>query len=125
MQRLPESELDIMLAIWEAEEIPVGRNYFEKRLVHKQWTVNALNSFLTRLEDKGFLSSTKEGKCKYYTPLIQQESYLQQESSNILKKMYQGSLKKFVLSISGQERITDTEIDELQQYLETLRKGND
>jgi len=122
MQRLPESELDIMLAIWDSEEIPVGRIYFEKRLVHKKWTANALNSFLTRLEDKGFLSSTREGKSKYYVPLISQDSYLQQESRNILQKLYQGSLKKFVLSISGQGRISDTEINELQQYLDTLRE---
>jgi len=120
--RLPESELDIMLAIWDAEEIPVGRVYFEKSLSHKKWSVNALNSFLTRLEDKGFLQSNREGKSKYYSPLVARESYLSQESKSILQKLYRGSLKNFILSMSGQEQLSNGEIEELKQYLDNLGK---
>ena len=49
MQRLPESELDIMLALWESDESSVPRAYFDEKLRHKGWSVNALNSFLSRL----------------------------------------------------------------------------
>lgn len=62
MQCLPESELDIMLALWEAEQRPVPRIYFDHKLAYKGWSVNALNSFLSRLEEKGFIKSTKIGK---------------------------------------------------------------
>jgi len=112
-----------MLAIWEAEELPVGRSYFERCLVHKNWSVNALNSFLTRLEEKDFLKSTREGKSKYYTPLVARDSYLSQESTNLLQKLYRGSLKNFILSMSGQDNLNDMDIEELKQYLDTLRKG--
>ena len=122
MQRLPESELDLMLAIWEAAELPVGRSYFEKELAYKNWSVNALNSFLTRLEDKGFLKSSREGKSKYYTPLVTRECYLSHENRNFLHKLYQGSLKNFILSMSGQEKLDDDEIMELKHYLDSLRK---
>ena len=37
MRKLPESELEIMIALWEADG-PVPRNYFDKKLKErKNW----------------------------------------------------------------------------------------
>lgn len=125
MQRLPETELDIMLALWDAEKPPVPRNYFDEKLADKNWSVNALNSFLSRLEEKGFLSSEKKGKNKFYRAEVSREKYISQESRSILKKLYRGSVKNFILSIADQDGLDDSEIDELQQYLEKLKEGQD
>jgi len=127
MQRLPESELDIMLALWETEKQPVPRSYFDRKLAHKGWTVNALNSFLSRLEDKGFLQGVREGKNKYYSAVVAREDYVSREGKSILQKLYRGSVKNFLLSITEQDGLDEAEIDELQQYLNGLkeRQGND
>jgi len=123
MIRLPESELDIMLALWEEKQEPVPRSYFDKKLSHKNWNVNTLNSFLVRLEDKGFISSTRAGKNKYYSAIIAQENYLAQEGKSILHKLYSGSVKKFLLSITEQDGLKEEEINELQQFLNELNEG--
>lgn len=123
MQKLPESELDIMLALWESENQSVPRSYFDNKLAYKGWSVNALNSFLTRLEEKGFIKSEKEGKSKYYSTVVMSKDYLSQESRGILKKLYRGSLKNFLLSVTEQDGLDEADIDELQQYLDELRKG--
>lgn len=125
MQRLPESELNVMLALWETQEQPVPRTYFDGKLAHKSWTVNALNSFLSRLEEKGFVQGVREGKSKYYSALIQREEYLSQEGKGILQKLYRGSLKNFLLSVTERDGLEDREIDELQQYLNELKEGRD
>lgn len=122
MQKLPESELDIMLALWEAEEHPVPRMHFDAKLAYKGWTVNALNSFLSRLEDKGFITSVREGKNKYYSAVVTRKEYLTQEGKGILQKLYRGSLKNFLLSVTESDGLDETEIDELQQYLSALRR---
>lgn len=122
MQKLPESELDVMLALWEAEEYPVPRAYFDAKLAYKGWTVNALNSFLSRLEDKGFINSIREGKNKYYSAVVVRKEYLSQEGKGILQKLYHGSLKNFLLSVTEQDGLDETEIDELQQYLNELKE---
>lgn len=123
MKRLPESELDVMLALWEADEQPVPRAYFDGKLAHKNWTVNALNSFLSRLEEKGFVQGVREGKNKYYSAVIRREEYLSREGKGILQKLYCGSIKNFLLSVTGQEGLDETEIEELQQYLNELKEG--
>lgn len=57
--RLPESELDIMLVVWELKEAtaPAILERLERPL-----TASALHSYLKRLEEKGYLACRKEGK---------------------------------------------------------------
>jgi len=123
MQRLPESELDVMLAMWDAEKQPVSRAYFDGKLAYKGWTVNALNSFLSRLEEKGFVRGVRSGKNKYYSATIKRDDYLFHEGKGILKKLYRGSVKNFLLSISDQDGMDEREIDELREYLNELKEG--
>ncbi len=120
MQRLPESELDVMLALWDSETEPVPRAFFDERLKYKGWTVNALNSFLSRLEDKGFVIGAREGKNKYYSAVVTRGDYLAQEGRGILNKLYRGSLKNFLLSVTEPDGLNEKEIDELRQYLNGL-----
>ncbi len=112
-----------MIALWDAEEQPVPRTYFDKKLSHKSWSVNALNSFLSRLEEKGFISATRDGKNKYYTAQVRRDDYISREGKSILQKLYQGSLKNFLLSVTERDGLEEAEINELQQYLNQLKEG--
>ena len=61
-QRLPESELDIMLALWNGTP-PMTRAEIEKLVnVKKQLAPTTILSLLTRLENKNFVSVEKQGK---------------------------------------------------------------
>ena len=70
ISRLPDSELDIMLVLWNHEP-PMGRLEIE-RVVNekKKLAPTTILSLLTRLEKKGFVSAKKEGKMNLYTPLV-------------------------------------------------------
>ena len=53
MRKLPESELEIMIALWEADG-PVPRNYFDRKLKErKNWADSTILSLLGRLQEKG------------------------------------------------------------------------
>ena len=54
--RLPESELDIMLVVWDLKEAtaPAILERLERPL-----TASALHSYLKRLEEKGYLACRK------------------------------------------------------------------
>ena len=75
-------------------------------------------SFLNRLEAKGFVSVEKIGKINWYTPLIREEEYLQKESRKILQKMYQNSLKNFVMALYDGDGLSSQDIDDLRTFIE-------
>ena len=116
MKRLPESELEIMMIIWEYNR-PVNRMEIEERL-KKDVAAPTILSFLNRLEVKGFVSVEKIGKINWYTPLVKEEEYLQKESRNILRRMYQNSLKNFVTALYDGEGLSSQDLEDLKAFIE-------
>lgn len=116
MKRLPESELEIMMIIWEYNR-PVNRMEIGERL-KKDVAAPTILSFLNRLETKGFVSVEKIGKINWYTPLVKEEEYLQRESRNILRRMYQNSLKNFVTALYDGEGLSSQDIEDLKAFIE-------
>lgn len=119
-QRLPESELDIMLVLWNGTP-PMTRPEIEKVInTRKNLAPTTLLSLLTRLESKNFVEVTKQGKMNLYTPLISQTDYQAHESQSVLEKLYGNSLKKFVTSLYQGEKISSEEIHELSDFLKEM-----
>ena len=122
MQKLPEAELEIMLAIWQTTG-QVSRAYFDRKLAHRRWNTNTLNTLLSRLQEKGFLAAERKGRENLYHALIEQEAYRRFESSSILERLYDNSIKNFVLSLAHTDALEEEDIEELQQYLARLQEG--
>ncbi len=121
MKRLPDSELEIMLIIWELNR-PVTRLEIEEMMNgDRKLSPTTILSFLSRLQEKGFLDITKDGKNNIYTALIDKQTYTKEESKNVLKKLYHNSLKNFVAALYDGEHISQEDLQELEEYLQQSR----
>lgn len=118
-RRLPESELDIMLAVWAAGEGGTTAPDIQAAL-ERPLTASALHSYLKRLEEKKFLSCVKEGKVNRYAPLVSREEYQEREGRSVLEKLYGSSLKRFAAALYDGGALTEADLDELREYLEDL-----
>ena len=124
-QRLPESELDIMLVLRNGTP-PKTRSEIEKVInTKKKLASTTILSLLTRLESKNFVEVTKQGKLNLYTPLVSQSDYQAHESQSVLEKLYGNSLKKFVTSLYQGKKISSEEIHELSDFLKELEDGEE
>lgn len=123
IKRLPDSELDIMLIIWEAKE-PVSRSYIEKQINEKKNLASTtILSLLTRLINKGFVHAEKQGKGNLYSALIDENIYIQNEGKSMLEKLYGNSLKNFVSALYNGKKIDDKELSELIDFLDKAKEG--
>ena len=120
LKRLPDSELEVMLALWDCGG-EASRSQIEEKLTDFHWAVNTINTFLTRLCTRKFISVRKEGKTNYYSPLVSKEEYLAFESRGVLKKLYGGSVSNFVAAFSDGNGIDEKEIEELQSLIDELK----
>lgn len=119
-QRLPESELDIMLVLWN-NTLPMNRMEIEKVInTKKSLAPTTILSLLARLEAKNFVEVTKQGKMNLYTPLVSQSDYQAHESQSVLEKLYGNSLKKFVTSLYQGKKVSSEEIQDLSDFLKEL-----
>lgn len=122
LSRLPESELDIMLVLWslggEASAPSIGS------AIDRDLTASALHSYLKRLEDRGFVRRRKEGKVNVYTALVSEAEYRSTESSSVLDKLYDGSLKNFAAALWDGGKLSQEDVSELKSYLDELERGS-
>lgn len=119
-QRLPDSELDIMLVLWNGTP-PMTRPEIEKVINKKKnLAPTTILSLLTRLEAKKFVEVTKQGKMNLYTPLVSQSDYQANESQSVLEKLYGNSLKKFVTSLYQGKKMSSEEVLDLSNFLKEL-----
>lgn len=117
MERLPDSELAVMRLIWEAGEA-VGTGYLADVLgEQKGWTRSTIQVLLARLEEKKFVLCQKEGRIKYYTPLIQEEDYRKSETKTFLEQFYNNSCKGLITALVQEEEMTEEDIQEILKIL--------
>ena len=122
MKRLPDSELELMMIIWDAGR-PMSRNEIEEQLpAERQLSATTILSFLSRLQEKRFVQVRKEGRNNVYEPLVRKEDYLKQESRSIWKRLYQNSVGNFMAALGQGDELTDQDLDELQEFLDRKRK---
>ena len=121
--RLPDTELEIMKAIWESGETLSTSEVKTLLEKHRPWNVSALQTLLNRLIDRGFLESYKEGKNRFYTPLIAEKDYLAVENRTFLEKVNDCSVTKLVASLFDSHSISEADLDELAAFIRSKTGG--
>lgn len=117
MKRLPDSELEIMQAIWSFEP-PVYRTDIESILkdVHPM-APTTLFTLLTRLADKGFIKIEKNGRSAQYIPLITKQEYLATQSKRFIDFLCNGNMSTFANALCD-SGISKEDLEELKLLLE-------
>lgn len=111
------AELEIMKVIWKAKA-PITSLDIGKEVEDKGWKKTTIATFLTRLVEKGVLSADKQGKLYYYTPLISEKEYRKSQTKNLIKTLYNGSVRDFAVSFFEEQKLSDKDIQELKAIFE-------
>ena len=113
-----ESELVIMKVLWKADS-PINTQAINDAVKHKNWKRTTISTFLTRLVEKGALTSEKRGNSYYYTPVISAKEYRRMQTKNLIKNLYNGSVLDFAVSLFEDEKLSDEDIKELKSIFES------
>lgn len=118
VERLPDSELEVMLALWSAKE-PLKTSAILAR-VKKEWSMSTLQALLARLEERGFVIMKKRMRFKYYSPAVEESVYRDSETKSFLERMHNNSCTSLLASLVNTRSITEKDIAEIE---EIIRKG--
>ena len=116
---LSEAEYEIMKFIWEqGDNISFNdiMEYTQKK--GHTWKKQTVQTFLTRLIDKGVLKAEKVGNKRYYSPSTTETEHICKWTQEFLKADFGGSLKNFMLAFTGGKSLTEEEARELHEFLD-------
>jgi len=118
IKRLPDSELEVMLIIWRHSEAIHTGEILQILNAKKQSNLQTVQSTLNRLLNKGFVHCDKVGRLNYYTPLIDENKYRDQETETFIERMYHNSPAKLITALLSKQGMSEDEIEEIRQILE-------
>jgi len=122
LKKLPDTEFEVMKVVW-SNKSPITTSEIMKLLGNeREWKIQSVVSFVSRLVEKGFLRSEKFGKERTYYPLVSKAEYRKFETSSVVKQFHDNSFLSLVTTLYDDDALTDTDIDELLQWAKKRRK---
>lgn len=119
--QISKAEWEVMNIVWGRSPISSGE-VFEALPQGHGWAQKTVNTFLTRLVEKGVLSVKREGKANSYAPRMKREQCVAAEGESFLSRVFQGAAGPLVLHFMERAELTPDEIRELEQLLKA-KKG--
>lgn len=115
--QISDSELELMRIVWAHD----GRILFaqimpELEARKKEWKVNTVLTFLSRLVDKGMLAVEKQGRRNEYIALTSEADYAAHQTTAFLDRVYEGNVRGLVSALISQNRLTTADLEELKQF---------
>ncbi|MGI6484718.1 MAG: BlaI/MecI/CopY family transcriptional regulator [Tepidanaerobacteraceae bacterium] len=115
--KLSNADYRLLSIVWDSEPIasPELCKLAEAQLGWKRTTTYTV---LKRLCDKGVL----QNESTIVTSKIKREHIQAVESRQIVSRVFDGSLPKFIAAFLGEEKISDNEAEQIKQIIDEYRR---
>ena len=113
-----ESEYRFCLILWEHEPVKSSELV---ALCQEQlgWKPTTTYTVIKRLSERGVLKNENT----VVTSLVSKDEVQAAEINEMVEKTFEGSLPAFVAAFTKHHKISDAEIDAVQQMIDRYRKG--
>ena len=112
-----ESEYRFCLILWEHEPIKSGDLV---KLCREQlgWKPTTTYTVIKRLSERGVLKNENT----VVTSLVSKEMVQASEIDELVEKTFEGSLPAFIAAFTRHQKLSQDEIDQVQQMIDRFRK---
>ena len=113
-----ESEYRFCLILWENEPVKSSK-LVELCKEQLGWKPTTTYTVIKRLSERGVLKNENT----VVTSLVSKDQVQAAELNEMVEKTFEGSLPAFIAAFTKHQKISDTEIDAVQQMIDRFRKG--
>lgn len=117
---LGEAELAVLRVLWEGGPRTVREVMARLHERGRKVAYTTVLTFLTRMEQKGVVSSDKDEHAYVYRARVTREQVAKTRVRSLLDQLYDGAAAPMVLHLIENERFTDEEIARLRRLLKEL-----
>ncbi|WP_417375532.1 BlaI/MecI/CopY family transcriptional regulator [Gimesia maris] len=117
---LTKCELEVMDVVWRKGRATVQDvvDSLERPLAYT--TVMTTLKILD--EQRDVLRKKKQGRAYVYEPAVSREQISSSMAADLTQRLFGGSVKSFVLSLVESDSMSQSDIEELKQAIESLEK---
>jgi predicted transcriptional regulator len=114
---LTDAELRLMEVVWEKDGATVTE-VLESLPKGVPLAYSTVLTTLRILENKGYLTHTKDGRAFIYRPVVGREQARQSAVAHLVRRFFEGSPERLMLNLMDSARIDPGELKRLRKRIE-------
>jgi len=120
---ISNAEFEVLDALWQQH--PASANELIERLnKEKSWHEKTVKTLLNRLVKKEAIAFEKEQRRYLYFPLLERETYTQNESQSLIERMFSGRISPLIAGFAKNKNLNKEDISELKEIISSWEKDN-
>jgi predicted transcriptional regulator len=112
---LTDGEARLMAVLWDRESATVSDVV---AALKPKGTYSTVQTMLRILEQKGYVTHSKEGRAFVYQPVVDQQQARRRALSHLVSRLFNNSPSLLVLNVLEDERIDPSELERLKKIIE-------
>jgi predicted transcriptional regulator len=117
--RVSSAESVIMEALWRRQPLTADEVIAEVADANA-WSAATVKTLLNRLLKKGAVSAERDGRRYLYRPRLDRESYVSDESRNLIDRLFDGRVSSLVTHFSEREQLSAEDLAALKRLIAEL-----
>lgn len=112
-----KSELEVARIVWRLGEASV-RQVLDALPVRRQLDFKTVQTYLRRLEAKGYLRSRRQGRAKMYAPRVAADQVVREVIDDLVQRLFEGQSLPLFQHLIEDRGLTAAEIGQLRALLD-------
>ncbi len=121
---LSKAELEIARIVWELKDAGV-RQVFDALPPSRDIDFTTVQTYLRRLEEKGYLNVRLEGRNRMYSPKVRPQTVIRETVGEMVELLFGGETMPLVRHLVEDSKFSSQDIEHLRQLLNRLEGGGD
>jgi BlaI family penicillinase repressor len=120
---LSKSEMEIARLLWEIGPATV-REIHAEVCKSRQADFATIQTFLRRMESKGYATSKLEGRTRIYSAKTRPRTVIRDTVDDLIERLFGGETMPLVKHLIEERGIEASEINELRELVDRLERNN-
>ena len=121
---LSKAELEVARIVWELKEASV-RMVFETFPAKRQADFSTVQTYLRRLEEKGYLKVRLDGRTKIFSPKVKPRTVIRETVSDLVDRLFAGDSMPLVKHLVEDKDLKPAQIQQLRELVDQLEEQSD
>ena len=119
--QLAKSELEVARIVWQLGKATV-RQVADALPKDRELDFKTVQTYLRRLESKGYIRSQRKGRSNVYTSCIRPRTVVREVVADMVDRLFDGRVMPLAQHLIEDHSLNDEEIDQLHAALERLKE---
>ena len=118
---LSKGEMEVARILWELGSATV-RQVFEAFPANREIDFTTVQTYLRRLESKGYVNASLDGRTRVYTPRVKPQTVIRETLDDLVDRLFGGESLPLMRHLIEDRGISDADVAELRQLLDRLKR---